>query len=125
MYKVCITSVCRFAVNDYLMWYIIDFCTYTAVLSQDIRGLNQGRGTATHIPLDALLAMVEKNKDTAPIVEYEEGVVNIHEEDIMGYIIDNNINDKHVVYVCNLDIMHIKFITTDNTIIVLKIVKES
>lgn len=109
------------------------------VLSQDIRGLNQGRGSGTHISLEALKLMIDKNLKAAAAASacVDESVatpaavteaskehshlVSIHDSDIMDYITENNLNDKHVIYVCKLDIMEIEFITTDNTIIVLKV----
>jgi tRNA-Thr(GGU) m(6)t(6)A37 methyltransferase TsaA len=104
------------------------------VLSQDIRGLNQGRGSGTHISLEALKAMIDRNlqaagagaaaesSSSAAVNDREQShLVYIHDSDIMEYIAENGLNDKHVIYICKLDIMEIEFITTDNTILVLKV----
>ena len=107
------------------------------VLSQDIRGLNQGRGTGIHIPLTVLLGFIEQNSTTnttnittdtdtsntsaSANSDRSSDCVNIHEEQIMSYIASQGLNKAHVVYICNLDSMHVEFITTDNTIIVLRI----
>lgn len=52
-------------------------------------------------------------------------VISIHDYDIINFIEKNNLYDKHVIYKCNLDIMLIDFVTTDNTILVLKVINNN
>jgi len=101
------------------------------VLSQDIRGLNQGRGSGTHISLEALKDMIDRNindstsTETVSLENTHTHLVSIHDSDILEHIATNGLNGKHVIYICKLDIMEIEFITTDNTILVLKIFKNN